>query len=201
MLYDWASWRTAVKTNQKHRSFNSTARDPNLSCFCGHAVCGSSVDSERNWSALLMPVIITIRAVTCYAACGVARTQLQTLWWFLCQGPSPELLLTTFFFFFLNCGCAKHWVDDDLVVAVRVGDESCFCPLFSPRSGELRTQKLKSHLLRTPSLKVLPLKPGVGRYIAIHATLTARDFFLANFYPSGPFTCIFSKISPEFFLW
>ena len=31
--------------------------------------------------------------------------------------------------------------------------------------------------------------------------LTARDFFLAYFYPSGPFTCIFSKISPDdFFL-
>ena len=38
------------------------------------------------------------------------------------------------------------------------------------------------------------------KYIDMHATLTARDFFLANFYPSGPFTCIFSKISPEFFL-
>ena len=40
------------------------------------------------------------------------------------------------------------------------------------RSGELRTQKLKSHLL---------LKPGVGQYIAIHATLTDTDFFLAYF--------------------
>ena len=67
----------------------------------------------------------------------------------------------------------------------------------SPRSGELRTQKLKSHLLRTQSLNVLPLKPGVGQYIAIHATLTARDFFLAYFYPSGPFTCILSKISTD----
>ena len=47
---------------------------------------------------------------------------------------------------------------------------------FMPRSGELRTQKLKSHLVRTQSLNVLPLKPGVGQYIAIHATLTARDF-------------------------
>ena len=28
-----------------------------------------------------------------------------------------------------------------------------------PRSGELRTQKLKSHLVRTQSLNVLPLKP------------------------------------------
>ena len=62
-----------------------------------------------------------------------------------------------------------------------------------PRSGELRTQKLKSHLVRTQSLNVLPLKPGVDQYIAIHATLTARDFFLAYFYPSGPFTCIFPK--------
>ena len=56
-------------------------------------------------------------------------------------------------------------------------------------------QKLKSHLVRTQSLNVLPLKPGVGQYIAIH---TARDFFLAYFYPSGPFTCIFSKPLPIF---
>ena len=68
------------------------------------------------------------------------------------------------------------------------------------RSGELRTQKLRSHLLRTQSLEVLPLKPGVGQYIAMHAALTARDFFLAYFYPSCPFTCIFSKTSPDFFL-
>ena len=33
----------------------------------------------------------------------------------------------------------------------------------------------------------------------MHATLTARDFFLANFYPSGPFTCIFfQNLSPVF---
>ena len=61
-------------------------------------------------------------------------------------------------------------------------------------------QKLKSRLLRTQSLKVFLLKPGVGQYIAIHATLTGRGFFLAYFYPSGPYTCIFSKTSPEFFL-
>ena len=46
--------------------------------------------------------------------------------------------------------------------------------------------------------KVLPLKPGVGQYIAMHATLTARDFFFANFYPSGPFTYIFPKPLPSF---
>ena len=60
-------------------------------------------------------------------------------------------------------------------------------------------QELKSHLMRTQSLRVLPLKPEVGQYIAMHATL-AKDFFLANFYPSSPFTCIFSKTSSEFFL-
>ena len=54
-------------------------------------------------------------------------------------------------------------------------------------------------ILRAQSSKVLPLKHGVGQYIAMHATLTARDFFLANFYPSGSFTCIFSKTSHKFF--
>ena len=69
------------------------------------------------------------------------------------------------------------------------------------RSEKLWTQKLKSHLLRTQSLMVLPLKPGVSQYIAIHATLTARNFFLAYFYPSGPFTCIFfPKPPPILFL-
>ena len=53
--------------------------------------------------------------------------------------------------------------------------------------------------MRTQSSKVLPLKPGVGQYIAMHATLTARDFFLADFFPSGPFDWIFSKTSPDFF--
>ena len=69
-----------------------------------------------------------------------------------------------------------------------------------PRSGELRMQKLKSHLVRTQSLNVLPLKPEVGQYIAMYGTLTAREFFLAYFYPSSPFTCIFSKTSPDFSL-
>ena len=72
--------------------------------------------------------------------------------------------------------------------------------VFRPHSGELRMQKLKSHLVRTQCLNVLHLRPGVGQYIAIHATLTARNFFLAYFYPSGPFTCIFSETSSDFFL-
>ena len=59
-------------------------------------------------------------------------------------------------------------------------------------------QKLKSYLVRTQSLNILPLKPGIGQCIAVHATLTARDFFLADFYPSDPFTCIFFKPLPIF---
>ena len=80
---------------------------------------------------------------------------------------------------------------------------SCVDPVRDPvlpRKGVLRTQKLKTHLLRTQSSKILPFKPGAGPYVAIYAAPTARDFFLASFYPSGPFTCIFSKTSPEFFL-
>ena len=44
-------------------------------------------------------------------------------------------------------------------------------------------QKLRSHLLRMQSLKVLSLKPGVGQYLTIHAKLTARDFFLISTLP------------------
>ena len=48
-----------------------------------------------------------------------------------------------------------------------------------PRSGELRTQKFKSHLMRAQGLRVLPIKPKVGQYISMHAMFTARGFFLA----------------------
>ena len=70
-----------------------------------------------------------------------------------------------------------------------------------PRSGEQRTQKLKSHPARTQSLNVLPFNLGIGQYIAIHATLTARDLFLAYFYPSGLFTCIFQNLSRFLLCW
>ena len=52
-------------------------------------------------------------------------------------------------------------------------------------------QKSKSHLVRTQILNVLSLKPGVGQYMAMHATLTARDFFL-------PFSAL-PVHSPAFF--
>ena len=49
-------------------------------------------------------------------------------------------------------------------------------------SGVLRAQKLKTHLLRTQSPKVLPLKLGAGQNIALYASPTARDFFLESIY-------------------
>ena len=102
----------------------------------------------------------------------------------------------------------KFVFSPDVILCGRLGSKhqltnfskSAELPVFWPRSGELRTQKLKSHLVRTQSLNVLPFKPGVGKCIAIHATLTAREFFLAYFYTSSPFTCIFSKTSPNLFL-
>ena len=48
-------------------------------------------------------------------------------------------------------------------------------------------------------LKRSPFKAWSRSVLAVHATLTARDFFLAYFYPSGPFSCIVSKTSPDFF--
>ena len=72
--------------------------------------------------------------------------------------------------------------------------QTCFSP---PRGRELQTQKLMSHLVKTQSLNVLPLKPGVGQYIAIHAALTARDFFLISTLPVHT-PAFFSKTSPDF---
>ena len=74
------------------------------------------------------------------------------------------------------------------------------CLFDIPRSRERRTQKLKSPLMRTQSLEVLPLKPGVGQSAYCNACYAyCQEFvFPANFYPSGPFTCIFSKFLPTF---
>ena len=68
-----------------------------------------------------------------------------------------------------------------------------------PRSGELRTQKLKSHLVRTQSSNVLPFKPGVGQYIAIHATLTAKGVLPCLFLPFQSIHLHFFQNLSQFF--
>ena len=65
---------------------------------------------------------------------------------------------------------------------------------------ELQAWKLKPHPLRAQSLKVLTLKSGVGHSTAMHTMLTAKIFSLTNFYPFGPFTCIFFQNLSRVFL-
>ena len=99
----------------------------------------------------------------------------------------------------LSCPGRDEWEGDHPRGPGHSGIYGGFIPCHS-RSGKLRTQKFKSHLVRTQSINVLSLKPWVGQYIAIHATLTAKEFFLAYFYASGPFTCISSQNLSRFFL-
>ena len=111
----------------------------------------------------------------------------------LCQRHKSTQLARSFLLCF--CVCFSLMVLSTVFYFIKSPHNSPFSP---PQWGAADAKYKKSHLVRTRSLNVLPLKPGVGRYIAIHATLIARDFFLAHFYPSGPFTCIFSKTSPDF---
>ena len=152
---------------------------------------------------------IDLLGFTCWNAC---QTSSSLVWSLSKSSSSADALLKTWI---CPCPCEKSWQlkrlknwISSLASAAAFTEEIPFVtvyvpthqPHITPHSGELRTQKLKSHLVRTRSLNILPLKLWVGQYIAMHATLTAGDFFLAYFYPSSPFTCIFSKTSPNFFL-
>ena len=92
--------------------------------------------------------------------------------------------------------CKPYDTDvDSMFMMVPLAVDAYTMSEFDPNDNDV-----DSILVRTQNLKVLPLKPGVGQYIAIHATLTARNFFFAYFYPSSPFTCIFPIPLPIFFL-
>ena len=69
--------------------------------------------------------------------------------------------------------------------------------LQAPRNGSCGRRKSP---VCWEHIKVIPLKLWVGQFIAVHTTLTARDFFGAYFYPSGPFTCIFFQNLSRFLL-
>ena len=56
--------------------------------------------------------------------------------------------------------------------------------LFAAQSGAVEAES-KVPSVENPGLKVLRLKPGESRCKAMHATPTARNFFLANFYLPG----------------
>ena len=72
--------------------------------------------------------------------------------------------------------------------------------LRNSRSGVLQAQKLKTHLLRTYSSKVLPLKPGVGQTIVMHASPTVKDFFLKLISALLVHSPAFLQTFSEFFL-
>ena len=46
---------------------------------------------------------------------------------------------------------------------------------------------------RIQSSNLVPFKSGIGQYIALHATVMARDFFCANFYRSVHSPALFLK--------
>ena len=74
-------------------------------------------------------------------------------------------------------------------------------PLSFPRSGELRTQKFKSHLVRTQRLNVLPFK-ALSRSVYIHTcyancqgflpclVLPFRSIYLHLFQNLSRFSCV-----------
>ena len=64
------------------------------------------------------------------------------------------------------------------------GTEDAEITALSPQWGT-EDAEIKDPSVENQELKGSPFKAW---YIAMHATLTARDFFLANFYLSGPFS-------------
>ena len=95
------------------------------------------------------------------------------------------------------------------MLCVRNEEQSGFCsmcespPYYTtfPRSGGLRTQKLKSNLMRNTELKGSPFKAWSWAVYSHACYAYSRDFFLTYFYPSSPFTCIFSNLSRYFLCW
>ena len=100
--------------------------------------------------------------------------------WKSCANTSSSLLQL-----FAMLACSLDWIFGIAHTDNMIFYHCCLCvcvcvepsAFISPQWGAADAE-IKSHLVRTQSLNVLPLKPGVGQYIAIHATLTARDFFL-----------------------
>ena len=68
---------------------------------------------------------------------------------------------------------------------------------FTPQWGAADAE-IKVPSGENTELKRSPFKVGVGQYIAIHATLTARDFFLASTLPVHS-PAFFPKPLPIFF--
>ena len=79
----------------------------------------------------------------------------------------------------------------------------CWCDsvgcLSQPHRGLLQTQKLKTHLLRTQSSKVLPFKPGEGQNTAMQCLTNCKGFLSYKFLPSQSiYLHFFQILSPIF---
>ena len=110
---------------------------------------------KRRWQTMFTPVSFWIKLIIVMII--VLREVINTF-----------LLIIIFFYFFFFFVNMTFIVTRILMVAL-----SFVCP----RIGVLRTQELNTHPLRTQSSKVLPLKPGIGQNIAMHASFTARNVF------------------------
>ena len=88
--------------------------------------------------------------------------------------------------------CTSLPTTSDLCMRVCITDE--WSPQWRAADAEIEISSVEN-----TELKGSPFKAW-DRSVRSHATLTAGDCFFANFYPFGPFTCIFCKTSPEFFL-
>ena len=82
-----------------------------------------------------------------------------------------------------------------MIVVVTVS-RSMDCELWGAADAEMKVPSGENSELKRSPFEVW----SRSVYIAIHATLNARNFFLAYLFPSGPFTSIFSRTSPDLFL-
>ena len=112
-------------------------------------------------------VVFTVALVHC-----TAREKLRSESGSACLHTIKQNHATSFsFLFFSEWMELLHWNLRQVRSRIRV-----LLSVF--HSGELQMQKLRSHLLRTQSSKVLLLKPGAGTCITMHATPSTMNFCL-----------------------
>ena len=75
-----------------------------------------------------------------------------------------------------------------------------FYPHVSFPQWDTAETEIRVPLWSTHNSTVLPLKPGVGLNVAMHASPTAMNFLLSNFFLPGPFNFIYCETYLRFFL-
>ena len=111
----------------------------------------------------------------------------------------PNYYLKPFFFFYLVLRPGITGIDDWLLNTpqlVSVLSPSPIHPPWTPQWGSADAE-IKDPSVESPELKSALFKAWSRSVYGWPPT--ARDFFLATFYPPGPFTCIVSKTFPECF--